>query len=182
VNGVDCVLKKNNNKNIVLIGFMGTGKTVVGRAIANKINTEFVDVDLLIEKEAGMNISDIFSRKGEEYFRDIEGKVIKKVSYMKNVVIATGGGAVLRKENIDNLRDNGVIVLLRADVDTILNNISHNLNRPLLQSNDVKKTITQMLKKREEYYKNNDFEVDVSAKSVEQVAVDVLNVSNIKKY
>ncbi len=177
---VDDILDKNNGKeykkNIVLIGFMGTGKTVVGRTISSKLNNKFLDVDVLIEEESGMTISDIFSQKGEEYFRDIESRIIKKISLMSNVVIATGGGAVLRKENIDNLRKNGLIVLLKADVSTILKNVSYNSNRPLLQLGDAKTKVIEMLKKRKEYYNNNDFEFDISDKSIEQVAEDVLNV------
>ncbi len=156
-------------ENIVLIGFMGTGKSTVGKHIAQKTGRVFVDADYEIERLEHMPISDIFSVKGEKYFRDKETAVIKELVQHQNTVIATGGGAVLRSENIRHLRQTGVIIHLKADVETILRNTAKDTKRPLLQANDVKARIVSMLAQRQPYYEQHDYEVDVSHLTVEQI-------------
>ena len=99
-----------SDKNIILTGFMGSGKTAVGRILAEKLNVEFVDMDDLIEREQKMSISEIFSRFGEKRFRKLEKEVAGRVSQGKNQVIATGGGVVLSSENMANLKMDGIII------------------------------------------------------------------------
>ena len=100
--------------NIVLVGFMGTGKSAVGRVIAQKLEFHFIDTDDVIEQTSKAKISDIFAEHGEDYFRDLESQAVKSVTLMKNQVVATGGGVVLRSSNIDLLRTRGPIFCLNA--------------------------------------------------------------------
>lgn len=156
-------------KNIVLTGFMGTGKTTAGKLVASKLGLSFVDVDAYIEKKAGMRISDIFEQFGEEYFRDLETECIGDIVQKKNLVIATGGGAVLRKKNVQLLRQNGVIVHLDATLDTILKHTSRSENRPLLQGQTAEQ-VKQRLASRTEFYQDCDFTVCVDGRTPIQVA------------
>ncbi|MCG8502777.1 MAG: shikimate kinase [Firmicutes bacterium] len=172
-------MAKETKHNIVLTGFMGSGKSTVGRKVARRLNMEFADVDDLIERHEGMKTTDIFSAKGEPYFREIESEAVKSISQREKVVIATGGGAVIRKQNRDYLRSKGVIIHLRADADTLLRNTSKDNNRPLLQHEDVKNKrsrIVEMLEQREQYYKDHDYEIDVSPLSVEQVVEKIIDI------
>ncbi|WHH59652.1 shikimate kinase [Petroclostridium sp. X23] len=164
------------NKNIVLTGFMGSGKTTVGKIAAEKLNMIFIDVDAYIENEQQKKISDIFEQFGEEYFRNLETDMVKKVALEQNAVIATGGGVVLRKENLDYLRQNGVIVYLYSNEEAIMRNTSHNTDRPLLKGPDAKARIAELLKKRAAFYSNHDFKIDVSMLTVEQAVEAVLNI------
>ena len=105
-------------KNIVLTGFMGTGKTAVGRELARLLDMRLIDVDTEIESSRGMTINQIFGEFGEPVFRDIETAMIKKVSRNRNVIISTGGGAVLKHENMETLGETGIIVCLMASAET----------------------------------------------------------------
>lgn len=135
-----------NKSNIVLIGMPGSGKTTLGRILADKLGREFADTDDEIVKETGAEISDIFAKHGEEYFRNLESEVIKKMSVTGGKVIATGGGAVLRKENVDALKQNGVIVLL----DRPLDELEPTSDRPLANDSDK---MRQLYEKRMPIYK-----------------------------
>jgi len=118
---------------VALIGFMGTGKTTVGKALAEKLNRQFIELDELIEKKAGKPISDIFKQEGEIAFRELEIEVTRDIANNKNVIIACGGGLVLNKINIDRLRKECIIVYLTASFGTILKRTSDDAGkRPLL--------------------------------------------------
>jgi shikimate kinase len=161
-------------KNIVLIGFMGTGKTLVGKKLARRLKMDFVDLDEVIEKENKMKISEIFERYGEKYFRQLETKAVKKISDMNNHVISTGGGVVLKSENVKNLKKNGVIVCLKASPEIILKRIEKEKNRPLLEVKDREKKIKELLKFREVCYKKvADYMIDSSG-SVNNVVKKIL--------
>ncbi|MDR1702942.1 MAG: shikimate kinase [Sporomusaceae bacterium] len=161
-------------KNIVLIGFMGTGKTSVGRLLAARLNRQFVDIDKKIEIENKMSVSEIFELHGEHHFRQLESEVIKKVARQTNVVIATGGGAVLRRENRLSLRKNGLIVSLSADLDTIAERTAPSLNRPLLEVGDKKKAIASLLAKRASLYEQADYLIDTSGYSPQYVTEKII--------
>lgn len=161
-------------KNIVLIGFMGTGKTSVGKAIAKKLGFEFVDVDEVIEKTTGMDIAEIFSRFGESRFRDIEAETIKLITQKKGQVIATGGGVVLRDENMERLKENGVIFCLQASENVIFERVKGTKNRPLLQVENPEKRIKELLQQRMPLYEKADFLVDTSGLTPEEVAEKII--------
>jgi shikimate kinase len=165
-------------KNIVLTGYMGIGKTSIGRLLSQKLNMKFCDTDTIIEEKSKMEIKYIFAKYGEKYFRDLESEVVKEVSEYKNYVISTGGGVVLKKENMNRLRKNSLIVYLYGDVDYIHNNlVKTSGKRPLLnESIHLKEKISNMLKEREEYYDDNDFKVDVSYISIEEGANKIIKL------
>lgn len=163
-----------NMKNIVLTGFMGTGKTEIGRTLAQRLGYTFLDADSIIEEEQDMPITEIFRRFGEPYFRDIEADVIKRLSEKDRVVISTGGGAVLREENMENLRRKGVIICLTASAETIFKRTCNDSSRPLLQVEDPLKKIKELLEFRRPYYEKADIMVDTEDKTPLEVAEEII--------
>jgi shikimate kinase len=161
-------------KNIVLTGFMGTGKTEVGRVLAQRLGYVLIDVDEEIEKEQKMKISDIFSRSGEPAFRDIESAMIRKLAQLGRAVISTGGGAVLRQENINSLRSKGVIVCLTASAETIFGRTKRSNDRPLLKVDDPLGKIKELLVFRQPCYKKADIAIDTEGKAPVEVAEEII--------
>ena len=162
-------------KNLVLTGFMGTGKSTVGKVLAKKLGYRFIDTDAEIERVEQKSINELFALYGEEGFRDIESREIERISQLKNSVIATGGGAVLRRENIDHLRKNGIVVLLRVDEDTVIKRLADSTDRPLAKNASAQELI-EKLKSREVYYANNDFAFDVGDLSPLNVADKIIDL------
>lgn len=149
-------------KNIVLIGFMGTGKSTTGRLLARRLVRPFIDIDRRIEMKAGMSVYDIFKVYGEKHFRELEKQVIFSVSRYTNTIIATGGGAVLDSGNISRLRENGIIVLLTASPEVILERTARRNERPLLAGEDKKARIVSLLNQRQKFYDCADYKIDTS--------------------
>ena len=147
-------------KNVVLTGFMCTGKSTIGRTLAKKMGFRFVDSDEYIVKKQNMTIDEIFEKYGEEEFRRIEKECIKEISMMSNCIIATGGGVVLNPENIDNLKKNGVVFNLSASLETILSRTGAIAKRPLIR-NSTAEEIESRMKARQPYYDNNHFKIEV---------------------
>ena len=164
-------------KNIILTGFMGTGKTVVGRILAKKMKKEFIDTDKIIEEREQNRIVWIFQVKGEKYFRKKEEEVIEEVSQKKDCVIATGGGAIVNEKNYRNLKKNGIIICLTAKPEIILERTSPIEDRPLLlNSEDVISTIKELMKRREPYYSKADYTIDTSDLTPEEVAEKIIEI------
>jgi shikimate kinase len=162
-------------KNIVLIGFMGTGKTSTGKLLANRLGRPFIDSDRKIEMETGMAIGELFRIHGEAYFRQREKEVIAKVSRYKNTVIATGGGIVLLPENITRLKMNGVLIALTATVEVILERTGRRNLRPLLDCPEREKIVEKLLHERAELYQRAHFSIDTSNYSPQQVSDSVID-------
>jgi len=164
---------------IALIGFMGTGKTVVGKALAWKLNREFVELDTLIEQKAGKPIPEIFQQDGEVAFRELEIEVAKEVSGNKNQVIACGGGVVLNKINIDRLKKDSVIVYLTASPQVILERVSDGgdgWERPLLKASNKAEKIQELLRFRKPFYEQAaDIRVNTSKLDIGAVAEQIIN-------
>jgi shikimate kinase len=160
--------------NIVLTGFMGTGKTAVGRELSRLLNMTLVDVDTEIEKSQQMTINEIFKQFGELKFREIETEMIRKLSERKDVIISTGGGAVLRQENVDVLREQGIIVCLMATPETILKRTSHSSHRPLLQVENPFGKIKELLDFRRPFYEKADIMIDTDGKTPRQIAEEII--------
>ncbi|MBF0505727.1 MAG: shikimate kinase [Nitrospirae bacterium] len=161
-------------KNIVLTGFMGTGKTAVGKILARRLGLVLVDVDAEIERERKTTITEIFRQCGEAGFRDIESAAIEKLSAMKNAVLSTGGGAVLRADNMDALRKNGVIICLAASPETILRRTGACKNRPLLQVDNPLQKIKELYEFRKPYYEKADIIIHTDDMSPAQVAEKII--------
>lgn len=168
-------------KNIALTGFMGTGKSRVGRELAKRLGWRLIDVDTEIEKQEGMKISDIFARFGEPRFRDIEAEIVRQVAGKSSVVISTGGGVVLREENLEALRKGCHVVCLGATPETILKRTSGNTNRPLLQVDDPLAKIKDMLSDRAPFYEKADITVDTDGKGPLEIAEEILAETVWKK-
>jgi shikimate kinase len=162
-------------KNIILTGFMGTGKTAVGRRLAMLLNRELIDVDTEIEKSQQMTINEIFRQFGEPRFREIETEMIQKLSERKDVIISTGGGAVLKQKNMDALRKQGIIICLMASPQTILKRTSHNSNRPLLKVEDPFEKIKELLNFRKPFYEKADIMIDTEGKTPLQIAEKIID-------
>ena len=134
--------------NIVLFGFMGVGKTTIGRLLSEEIGYKFIDVDEEITSTTGRQIKTIFELEGEAAFREIEKHVIKDISGGDQLVIACGGGAVLDSENVDNLKRNSKLVLLTADIDEIMKRTNNDDSRPLLNALDRREKAESILRHR----------------------------------
>ena len=168
--------------NIVLIGFMGTGKTAVGRVLAQRLNRKLIEIDLLIVKMAGKSIPDIFQDDGEINFRELEIKAIKKAAAGENQVIACGGGAVLNTINIDRLRATGVIINLAAGPEIILQRTSgESGSRPLLNAAQPLERIRELQKFREPFYgRAADITINTSKPGIEAAADKI--IARLRKY
>jgi len=160
--------------NIVLTGMMGTGKTVVGKKLAQRLNMKYIGTDEIIEKDVEMSIPKIFKRKGEPYFRDAETKAVKCVALLDNFVIDTGGGVVQKSENMEELERNGVIICLTASPEVIMRRTSKMNYRPLLNVDDPVSEINRLLKKRERFYKRCSRMIDTSNKGIEEVVDEII--------
>ena len=132
---------------------MGSGKTTVGRALAKKLNKRFIDSDHEIEARTGVSIPVIFELEGEQSFRQREAEVIRELTALDNIVLATGGGAILNPASREYLKSRGTVIYLQASVNQILQRTSHDRNRPLLQTSDPRKRIEELSRQREPYYR-----------------------------
>ncbi|OGO30475.1 MAG: hypothetical protein A2Z29_10800 [Chloroflexi bacterium RBG_16_56_11] len=161
---------------VALIGFMGTGKTVVGKALAHRLGKEFVELDALIEKKAGRSIPEIFRDSGETAFRALEIEVTGEVAGRKNAVIACGGGLVLNRINIDRLRTECIIIYLTASAEVILKRTSREASsRPLLSVPDRLGQIKDLLRFRRPFYERAaDMTVNTSRRSIDSVVARII--------
>ena len=163
--------------NIALIGFMGTGKTTIGKKLSEKLNKDFIEMDRLIENKSGKTIPEIFSDDGEIRFRELEMAVAKDLSNVENSVISTGGGIILNKLNIDYLKINSVIILLKATPEEILKRILNEgkSKRPLLNKKDPLSEINRILQFRSYYYDNlADIIISTDSKQFEEIIREIL--------
>ncbi|MFX1315930.1 MAG: shikimate kinase [Promethearchaeota archaeon] len=174
-------MKKNS---IALIGFMGTGKTIVGKALADYLgnNYEFIETDQLVIEIAGKSIPRIFSEDGEEKFRNYEIAACKKASQLKRAVISCGGGIVLNKINIENLKKNSYIVLLKATIEEIHRRIikEGKERRPLINKEDPNQEIKQILAYREPFYNSSaEIIVDTTGKAIDEIVKEIIKNINL---
>jgi len=172
-----------DKKNIVLIGFMGAGKTTVGRQLAFRLQRDFIDTDKMVEEITGMTISQIFHKYGEVRFRAEEKLAIRKVSSLESKVIAVGGGAVLDRDNVVSLKQNGIFVWLKPQKTEIYQRLKSKTNRPLLKgkSEEKEKVISALLTQREPYYKAvADLEIDTAGKKIEEIANEIISLLKLE--
>ena len=160
--------------NIVLIGFMGTGKTSVGTLLSKELNWPLVDIDTIIEAQEGMPISEIFAKKSEPYFRDCETAAVIKAAAGDHTVISCGGGAVLRTQNMEALEKNGFVVCLHASPDVIIQRTAGNRARPLLEVADRRRQIETLLEQRKPFYARCMLPINTDQKTSREVAAAIL--------
>ncbi len=163
-------------ENIVLVGFMGTGKTAVAAEIAGELGMSLINTDEIIEKKAGMPISDIFARKGESYFRQMEREAVMEAAASESSVIDTGGGAVINELNLADLKMNGILFCLNATPEDIFKRVNTETPRPLLNVKDPIGEINYLLKKREPYYKKADYQIKTTGKTAQDVADEIISI------
>ncbi|MBT5862939.1 MAG: shikimate kinase, partial [Gammaproteobacteria bacterium] len=150
-------------KNIFIVGSMGSGKTSIGKILAKKNHLSFLDTDHEIIRSSGYSIPDIFEKFGEEYFRELETKQLKKMYGMKNHVISTGGGIILQKQNIELIKDLGIVIFLDISINSQINRVKNRKNRPLINDNNLKDNLLSLKKIRDPIYKKiSNYIIDVS--------------------
>ena len=165
------------DKNIVLVGFMGTGKSATGQLIAEELNRSFIDMDTLIEERAGKKISAIFADEGEPHFRQLEHNLAVELSRESDLVIACGGGIVLNPANIAAFSQTGLVFCLHADPDEILQRVARQSHRPLLEGdNDKAQAIRDLLAKRQSLYQAIPLSIDTNGHKPIDTAREVLKV------
>ncbi len=146
-------------RSVVLVGMMGAGKSTIGRRLSARLGMPFLDADVEIEAAAGMSIPDIFESRGEPDFRDGEARVIARLLDSGPAVLATGGGAFMRKETRDRIRDKAVSIWLKVDADTIMRRVKRRSDRPLLQTADPEATVGRLISEREPVYRHADLTI-----------------------
>ncbi len=163
--------------NIVLTGFMGVGKTAVGREVARRLEREFIDMDALIEARTGMSIPDIFEQYGEAAFREMEREVLGALARQQGLVIATGGGALIPLENRVLMTRSSLVICLRADIDTLLARLQGDTSRPLLAGQDPRGQMERLLAQRARAYEEIPYQIDTTGRSVDQVADEIIRLA-----
>lgn len=171
-----------DNNNIYLIGFMGVGKSTVARKLAEKTNARQLEMDAELEREQGMAITEIFSRYGEDYFRDLETELIRKLSGKYGLVVSCGGGSVLRAENAALMKKNGLIVLLTAEPETIYERVKDSKNRPVLNGRMNVGYIRELMETRRECYERAaDIVVSTDGRDTEAICAEIIRLSEEKR-
>jgi shikimate kinase len=165
-------------RSLVLVGMMGAGKSTIGRRLALRLGLRFLDADVEIEvAHAGMTIPEIFATHGEPYFRDGEARVIARLLDGGPAVIATGGGAFMREETRNRIREKAISLWLKADVDVIMKRVKRRADRPLLQTEDPVATVSRLLEAREPVYRTADLTIasrDVPHDRIVDECIDAL--------
>jgi shikimate kinase len=159
--------------NLALIGFMGTGKTSVGRHVAEHLGFEFLDTDELIQSHTGRTIADIFAKDGEPAFRALERKVVQELSTREKTLISTGGGLPTNAENLAALKSFALVICLWASPEKIWERVKNQSHRPLLHDADPQKKIRELLAVRETFYRQADVLINTDLRSVREAAQQV---------
>ena len=161
--------------NIVLIGFMGTGKSTISEYMKQKFGMEVIEMDQIIEQRQGMSISKIFATYGEEYFRDLETDLLIEMQSRKNLIISCGGGVPMKERNVVEMKKNGKVVLLTATPETILKRVKNNHDRPLLEDKKNVAAITELMEKRRAKYEAAaDIQVATDDRNKQQICEEMV--------
>ena len=158
---------------------MAVGKSAVGRALAKRLKRRFVDLDRVIEKSEQMKVKDIFSRKGEAYFRRLEKQKLAQVLEQENQIIATGGGLVMDEDNVRLLRENSLLICLTASAEVLLKRAGTGAKRPLLKGGDRRERIEDLLKQREKNYAQAHAAIDTSDLTIGEIVEKVVGLASV---
>jgi shikimate kinase len=161
-------------KNVVLVGFMGAGKSSVTKVLSRKLGRPVLSTDEFIVREEGRPITDIFRDSGEPYFREVEKRIVNKVANRRGVIIDCGGGVVINPENVVSLKRTGILFYLKATPKEIFQRVKAEQHRPLLQTPNPQDQINSLLAKRAEFYQNADHMIDTNEKTVDQVCQEIM--------
>jgi len=162
-------------KNIILVGFMGTGKTHVSKILASRLKRQRLCIDDMIEWKVGKPISVIFQEEGEDYFRKIESEIVNAVAKDRNVIIDAGGGVVINEHNVRRLKEHGVLFCLTARPDIIMERTKEYAHRPLLNTEDPVSRIERLLDERAKYYDRANYKIDTSDLAPDEIADKIIN-------
>ncbi|MDO9542223.1 MAG: shikimate kinase [Kiritimatiellia bacterium] len=166
------------NANVILVGFMGTGKTTVGKLLAQQLKKSFIDMDSIIEERAGKSIGQIFEEDGEPRFREMERALVQELAAKTGLVIAAGGGIVLNPDNISDFNRSGKIICLLASGDEILRRVAGSTARPLLEKGDKHQRILALMEKRRPLYEAIPCRVNTSGLTPREVAEIIMLMVN----
>ena len=162
--------------NIILVGMMGSGKSFSSKRLGELLKMPFVSTDALIEEKEGQPIAEIFAKKGEAYFRNLEKEIVKDVSQKENIIIDCGGGVVLDPENITNLKKNGTMIYLAAPAEFLYEKIKNATHRPLLKGPDPLGKIKELLITRDPLYRKADVTLDTNNLTIEEICQQIRKV------
>jgi len=163
-----------DTKNIFLIGLMGSGKTTIGRILSKSLNKDFYDSDHVVEEKTGVKVPLIFEYEGEVGFRKREESVLKELVCHKNIVLATGGGVILSKNNCKLLSDNGHVIYLKSNCKDLVARMTGDQSRPLLQEGDLKETLESLFKLRDPMYSSiSDYIIETSDKRAKEISSEI---------
>ena len=165
-----------DKKNVVIIGMMGVGKSNVSKRLAQIVKKRMISTDEMIERREGKDITAIFKSQGESYFRRLERDVIKEILKEKSVIIDCGGGIVLNQDNIDDLKKYGVLIHLTASAEMVYARIKHSAHRPLLNDENPRDKIKELMNKRDGLYAQADYKINTDHKTVDQVCQEVISL------
>ena len=163
-----------SKENIVFLGMMGSGKTSIGLLISKKLNLEFYDIDQIIEKELEMSISDIFEKKGEKFFRDIEEKTTLKILKKKWIVVSLGGGAFINKKIREEILKNHLSFWLNWNSKTLIQRIKKNIKRPIALKSSTSELI-DLIKKRSKVYSKSKYKINCEKLSKNEIVNEIIN-------
>ena len=158
--------------NIYLVGFMGSGKSTVGKILAERLGMQFIDLDEEIEKQEGMKIKDIFKEKGEKYFRELERKKLEEIIQKDGLVVSTGGGLGANFENMEKMKKTGKVTWLDVSLDTVFKRCGKDENRPLL--NMPYEKLEKLFNERKDVYKLSDIHINVENKTPQQIVEEII--------
>lgn len=170
-------------ENIVLVGMSGSGKSTIGEYLANKLKRPHIDTDKMIVSNSGKSINYIFENHGEDYFRQLESQIIESIQFEQGIIISTGGGVVLNRNNINILKRNGIIFFLNGSTQTLYRNLhsseGYKDGRPLLGGKDLMESLERIYSERQRlYYSSGDYEILIDNKSIEEIGDEIIKVFN----
>lgn len=161
--------------NIFLIGFMGAGKSTIAKVLQKELDMELVEMDERIVEEQGMSINDIFAKKGEDGFRDIESQLVIDIGENKNSIVSCGGGVVVRSQNVENMKKSGKIIFLTASPETILERVKNGKDRPLLNGHMNVEYISELMEKRRAMYEAAaDIRISTDGKTIGEICTEII--------